>query len=54
MLAPEQLGDLDRVERRALAEIVADDPQRQAVVDRRILADAADVGRIFADRIRPA
>ena len=49
MLAAEQLGDLDRVERRALAQIVADDPQAEAVLDRRILADAADEGRVFAD-----
>ena len=42
MLAAEQLGDLDRVQRRALAEVVADDPQAEAVLDRRVLADAAD------------
>ena len=35
MLAAEQLGDLDGVQRRALAEVVADHPQAEAVIDRR-------------------
>src|SRR4051812_2730071 len=32
----EELGDLDRVERRALAKIVADAPDIETAVDRRI------------------
>ena len=51
MLAAKQLGDLHRVERRALAEIVADDPEAEAVLDRRVLADPADIGRIVADAL---
>ena len=43
-------GDLNGVERRALAQIVGNHPHRQAVLDRRILADAADIGRVFARR----
>ncbi len=39
------------IERRALAEIVRHAPQRQAVIDRRVLADAADEGRIIADAL---
>src|SRR5690554_4936197 len=39
----QQLGDLDGVEGRALAQIVGDDPQRQAVLDRVVLADARDI-----------
>src|SRR5271154_1841108 len=44
-------GDLDGVERRALAQIVGDDPHREPVLDRRVLADAADIGRILAPRL---
>src|SRR5580704_5077993 len=40
------LGDLDRVQRRALAQIVGDAPQREAVLDGRVLAHAADIGRV--------
>src|SRR6266550_759082 len=47
MLAAEQLGDLDGVQRGTLAEIVAHDPQRQAILDRRILAHAADEGGVM-------
>ncbi len=50
----QQLGDLHRVQRCALAQIVGDDPHRQAVIDGRILADARDVGGVLAGRIRPA
>src|SRR6202023_3950822 len=42
------LGDLHRVERGALAQVVGYDPQHQAAVDCRILAHAADVGRVLA------
>src|SRR5881397_2790247 len=49
MLASEQLGDLHGIERGALAEIVADDPQAEPVLDRRIFTDPADEGRIVAD-----
>src|SRR5579884_103190 len=49
MLTPEQLGDLHGVESCALAQIVADHPEAETVLDRRVFADAADVGRIFAD-----
>src|SRR5437667_3757725 len=45
------LGDLDGVERRALAQIVGDDPQHQAAVDGRVLADAADIGRVLAGAV---
>ena len=38
----EQLRDLDRVQRRALAQVVAGDEEREAVLDRRVLADPAD------------
>src|SRR3954471_11684450 len=51
MLPAEQLGDLDRVERGALPQIVGDAPEVEAVLDGRVLADAADVGGIFADRL---
>ena len=46
----QQLGDLDRVERGALAEVVVADEQHEAAtaVDRRVLADAADVARVLA------
>src|SRR3546814_6393297 len=44
----EQFRDLDGVERRALAQIVAHAPQGDAVVDRGIVAHAADEDRIFA------
>src|SRR5215510_10923131 len=43
------LGDLNRVERGALAQVVGDHPHRQPILNRRILADAADIGRILAD-----
>ena len=46
--AHELLGDLHRVERRALAQVVGDDPQVEAVLDGDVLADAADVHRVLA------
>ena len=45
------LGDLHGVERRALAQIVGDDPHRQAVLDRDVLADARDEGGVLAGRL---
>ena len=46
----EELGDLDRVGRRALAQVVADDPQGQAaaVGDRRVAADPPDIDLVVA------
>src|SRR5262249_38171039 len=41
LAADQAFGDLDRVERGALAQIVGNDPHREPVLDRRILADAA-------------
>ncbi len=38
----EQLGDLDRVQSRALAEVVADDEEGESVRHRRVLPDPAD------------
>src|SRR5690349_17627708 len=49
VLAAEQLSDLDGVQCGALAQTVGHAPQGEPVVDGRILAHAADVGRIFAD-----
>src|SRR3546814_18519966 len=46
-----QFGDLHRVERRALAKIVADAPEGKAVVDRAVVAHAADESRIGADAL---
>ena len=48
--ADEQLGDLDRVERCAFAEVVVADEQRKATsaVDRRVDPDPADIGRVLA------
>ena len=42
------LGDLHGVEGRTLAQVVGDDPERQPVRDRRILADPADVDGVLA------
>src|SRR5262252_185830 len=48
-LATDQaLGDLDRVQRRPLTQVVRNNPHHQPVFDRRILADAADIGRVLA------
>ena len=44
-------GDLDGVERRAFAQIVGDDPHREAILDRGVLANAADVGGVLARRL---
>src|SRR5690606_17146524 len=45
----QRFGDLDGVERGALAQIVRDNPDIEAVLDGGILADAADKGVVFAD-----
>src|SRR5690554_3759227 len=44
----EELCDLHCIERRALAQIVADAPQVEAVLDRRILPDTADERSVIA------
>src|SRR5262245_63699894 len=44
----QHLGDLHRVGRGALAEVVGDDPQVQAVGDRRVAADAPDEDLVAA------
>ena len=41
--------DLYRIQCRAFAKIVGHDPETQAVFDRWVLADAADIYRVFAD-----
>src|SRR5436305_1154339 len=41
-------GDLDRVQRGALAQIVGDAPQHEPVLHRGILADPADIGGVLA------
>src|SRR5215208_926932 len=41
------LGDLDGIERRALAQVVGNDPKHKPVLDGRILSHAADVGRVL-------
>src|SRR6478735_11085611 len=40
-------GDLHGVEGRALAQVVGDAPEGQAVLDRDVLADAGDVGGVL-------
>src|SRR5690606_6256973 len=44
----QQLGQLHGVQRRALAQIVGDDPQVQATRMRRVLANPADIDRVVA------
>src|SRR3984893_11930644 len=46
----QNLSDLNRVQRRALAQIIGDTPKRETVLDRRVLADAGDIGRVLARR----
>jgi putative hydrolase of the HAD superfamily len=48
----QHLGDLHGVERGALAQIVRDAPEGEAVLDRGVLADARDEGGVLAGRIR--
>src|SRR3990167_9919794 len=45
----EFLGDLDGVKGGALAQVVRDAPEGEAVLDRLVGANAADIGRPFAD-----
>src|SRR5215210_853640 len=49
MPTPQQLRDLNGVQCRALAQIIRHAPEAEAVVDGRVLADAAHERRIFAD-----
>src|ERR1700712_2322825 len=46
----QQFGDLNGVQGCTLAQVVGDDPDVEAVLDGRILADTGDVGRVFAGR----
>src|SRR3546814_15185363 len=48
MAAAEKLGDLHRVERRALSEVVRHAPQGKAVLHRRFLADPPEEGGVIA------
>ena len=48
-LLDQLLGDLDRVEGGAIAQVVVDHPHLEAVEHRRVLAQARDEDRIFAD-----
>src|SRR3546814_12895172 len=43
-----QFGDLDRVQRRTLADVVRDYPQVEPALVRQVLADAADEDRVVA------
>ena len=43
--------DLHRIERRALAQIVRDAPEVEPFLDRRVLADAGNIGRVLARRL---
>src|ERR1700677_2675399 len=47
----QRFADLNGVERGALAQVVGNDPHRQPVLDRGVLADAADVSRVLARRL---
>ena len=53
MLLDQDFADLDGVERRALAQIVGDDPQIEPMRERRVATDAADIDRVFAGRLLP-
>ena len=53
-VAHEQLGDLHGVRRRALAQVVGDDPQRERVRIAEVAADAADEHVVLARRRRCA
>src|SRR5262245_59411227 len=44
----QRFGDLDGVECRALAQVVGHHPHCEPVLNRRILADAADIGGVLA------
>src|SRR5690606_32876990 len=43
--------DLHGVQRRTFAQVVCDDPEVQAILDGRILPDAADVGRVLTHAV---
>src|ERR1700689_4093895 len=47
----QRFGDLNGVERGALAQVVGNDPHRQPVLHRRVLADAPDERRVLARRL---
>src|SRR4051794_27409202 len=47
----QRLGDLHGVEGCALAQVVGDAPEGEAVLDRDVLADARDVGGVLAGRL---
>ena len=47
----QQLGDLDRVQRGALAEVVAGEEEREPVLDGRVAADPADEHVVAARRL---
>src|SRR3546814_13070965 len=51
-LRPPQFGDLDRVQRRTLADVVRDYPQVEPALVRQVLADAADENRVVARGVR--
>src|SRR5881397_2047704 len=48
LAADQALGDLDRIEGGALAQVIGNDPHREPVFHSRILANAADIGRVLA------
>ena len=47
VIADQDLGDLHGVERRAFAQIVRHHPEIEAVGDRLVFANPADIGRVF-------
>src|SRR5271166_1695482 len=51
MVFDQDFSDLDGIERRALAQIVGDDPQVKSVRHGRVAADAADIDRVLAGRL---
>ena len=51
MRGKDELGDLDRVERRALAQVVAGEEEHEAVLRRLIGADATDVHLVRPDGV---
>src|SRR6476619_3497883 len=48
----DEFGDLHRVERRALPDVVRDDPEVQAIRVGQVVADAADEDRVVARGVR--
>jgi hypothetical protein len=51
MIADQDLGDLDGVEGRTLAQIVGDHPHVEPVRNGRVTADAAHINLVLADRL---